>query len=75
MVINSITTIYFSPTGTTKKTITSIIKGMGIVCNDRIDLTFSKVRNTVNPQVDGDIVLSGVPVFMKKQSLKWYIHF
>ena len=33
MVINSITTIYFSPTGTTKKIINSIIKGIGIVNN------------------------------------------
>lgn len=30
MIINSETIIYFSPTGTTKKVVNSIIKGMGI---------------------------------------------
>ena len=33
MLISSVTTIYFSPTGTTKKIINSIVKGMGIVNN------------------------------------------
>lgn len=63
MMISSATIIYFSPTGTTKKIITSIVKGMGIVCNNPIDLTFPKVRNTIAPQIDGDIVVIGVPVY------------
>jgi len=66
MVVNSITTIYFSPTGTTKKTINSIIKGMGIFNNEIIDLTLPKVRNAGIPLINGDIVLIGVPVYEEK---------
>ena len=66
MVINSVTTIYFSPTGTTKKIINSIVKGMGIVNNKIIDLTLPKVREAAVPLIDGDIVLIGVPVYEEK---------
>jgi len=66
MLIDSATIIYFSPTGTTKKIINSIIKGMGIVNNEIIDLTLPKVRNTSVPLINGDIVLIGVPVYEEK---------
>lgn len=63
MIINSATIIYFSPTGTTKKIINSIIKGMGVVNNEIIDLTLPKVREAGVPLIHGDIVLIGVPVY------------
>jgi len=63
MIVSSATIIYFSPTGTTKKIINSIIKGMGIVNNEIIDLTLPKVREAGVPLIDGDIVLIGVPVY------------
>lgn len=63
MIVSSATIIYFSPTGTTKKIINSIIKGMGIVSNEKIDLTLPKVREAGVPLIDGDIVLIGVPVY------------
>jgi len=66
MLISSVTTIYFSPTGTTKKIINSIVKGMGIVNNKIIDLTLPKVREAGIPVIDGDIVLIGVPVYEEK---------
>ncbi|MBW6411886.1 EFR1 family ferrodoxin [Clostridium weizhouense] len=66
MLISSVTTIYFSPTGTTKKIITSIVKGMGIVNNKKIDLTLPKIREASAPLIDGDIVLIGVPVYEEK---------
>lgn len=66
MLISSVTTIYFSPTGTTKKIINSIVKGMGIVNNKIIDLTLPKVREDDVPFIDGDIVLIGVPVYEEK---------
>lgn len=66
MLISSVTTIYFSPTGTTKKIINSIVKGMGIVNNRIIDLTLPKVREENIPLIDGDIVLIGVPVYEEK---------
>ena len=66
MLISSVTTIYFSPTGKTKKIINSIVKGMGIVNNKIIDLTLPKVREAGIPVIDGDIVLIGVPVYEEK---------
>lgn len=66
MIINSATIIYFSPTGTTKKIINSIVRGMDIICSNLFDLTSSKVRNAAAPQIDGDIVLIGVPVYEER---------
>jgi Heterodisulfide reductase, subunit A and related polyferredoxins len=66
MIISSVTSIYFSPTGTTKKIINSIIKGMGTVDNQIIDLTLPKARAAGIPLIDGDIVLIGVPVYEEK---------
>jgi len=66
MLISSVTTIYFSPTGTTKKIINSIVKGMAIVNNKIIDLTLPKVREAGIPVIDGDIVLIGVPIYEEK---------
>ena len=66
MLISSVTTIYFSPTGTTKKIINSVVKGMGIVNNQIIDLTLPKVREAGVPLIDGDIVLIGVAVYEEK---------
>ncbi|MFL0165848.1 EFR1 family ferrodoxin [Candidatus Clostridium helianthi] len=67
MLINSVTTIYFSPTGTTKKIINSIVKGMGIVNDKIVDLTLPKARRDDGiPLIDGEIVLIGVPVYEEK---------
>jgi flavodoxin/ferredoxin len=66
MLISSVTTIYFSPTGTTQKIVNSIVKGMKIVNNQIIDLTQPKVRDSAVPAIDGDIVLIGVPVYEEK---------
>lgn len=63
MIINSATIIYFSPTGTTKKVINSIIRGMGIASVNTIDLTSYKTRNSVILPIEDDIVLIGVPVY------------
>ncbi|EKQ51492.1 MULTISPECIES: EFR1 family ferrodoxin [unclassified Clostridium] len=66
MIISSVTSIYFSPTGTTKKVINSITKGMGKVNNTIINLTNLNVRSNLNPVIDSDIVLIGVPVYEEK---------
>ncbi|MGL5353020.1 MAG: EFR1 family ferrodoxin [Clostridium sp.] len=66
MVINSITTIYFSPTGTTKKIINSMVKGIGVVNSTVIDLTLPSGRKDNNVSIDGDIVIIGVPVYEEK---------
>lgn len=66
MIINSSTSIYFSPTGTTKKIINAIVKGIGTTNNTSIDLTSSDVRNVLSPSIKGDIVIIGVPVYEEK---------
>lgn len=63
MVINSVTSIYFSPTGTTKKVINAIVKGMDIINNASIDLTCYDTRNGSIPIISEDIILIGVPVY------------
>lgn len=63
MIINSTDIIYFSPTGTTKKILNSIVKGIGTEANKIIDLTFPNVRNEAMPSIEGDIALIGVPVY------------
>jgi len=66
MIINSATAIYFSPTGTTKKIINSIIKGMGISDTNPVDLTSYEVRNSEPPLIHEDIVIIGVPVYEER---------
>lgn len=66
MIISSATSMYFSPTGTTKKIINTIVKGMGTTNNTSIDLTCSNARNTFCPLIEGDIVIIGVPVYEER---------
>ncbi|RII35523.1 4Fe-4S ferredoxin [Clostridium chromiireducens] len=66
MKLNSATSIYFSPTGTTKKVISSILKGMCISSNTTIDMTKPSIRNDLSPAIEGDIVIIGVPVYEEK---------
>lgn len=66
MVITSVTSIYFSPTGTTKKVIDAIVKGMRTTINTSINLTLSDVRNVLSPYINGDIVIIGVPVYEER---------
>lgn len=74
MVIKSATAIYFSPTGTTKKIINSIIKGMGLSKNTvSVDLTDTKVRDSEAFGIDGDVAIIngdifiiGVPVYEER---------
>lgn len=66
MIIKSVTSIYFSPTGTTKNIIYSIINGMGIIENISINLTDHKIRDTAAPIINGDIVIIGVPVYEER---------
>lgn len=66
MKISSATIVYFSPTGTTKKIMNSIAKGMEIAVYNTIDLTSPKVRNATAPLIHGDIALIGVPVYEER---------
>lgn len=63
MLINSVTAVYFSPTGTTKKIMNAIINGMGAEDNEIIDITLPQARKKEISLIKGDIVLIGVPVY------------
>ncbi len=63
MVIESVTGIYFSPTGTTKKIMDAIIKAMKLDKVEFIDLTLPKVRDEIKIGISNDIALIGVPVY------------
>ncbi|HEX2954102.1 MAG TPA: EFR1 family ferrodoxin [Bacillota bacterium] len=62
MVIKSVTTVYFSPTGTTKKIIKAVVKGLG-VSDNTIDLTSPQVRESGPQVIAGDMAVIGVPVY------------
>lgn len=66
MIINSVTAIYFSPTGTTKKIINSIVKGMDIEISENINLTKPNVRKENMYNINGDMVILGVPVYEER---------
>jgi len=60
--LNRIKTIYFSPTGTTKRVIKSISMGLGKV-DKEYDITLEKNRkNPIEFNID-DLVIFGVPVY------------
>lgn len=63
MKINSATTIFFSPTGTTKKIINTVIEGIEIDNVSEINITKPIIRNAKSPIIQSDIVLIGVPVY------------
>lgn len=66
MIINSVTSIYFSPTGTTKKIVDGIIIGMGLDKVRVVDLTLPRARKSSIGEINDDIVLIGVPVYEDK---------
>lgn len=59
--------MYFSPTGTTKKIVSSVANlvsiSAGVVVSDSIDFTLPAVRNNRVAFADGDVVIVGVPVY------------
>ncbi|HMK48075.1 MAG TPA: EFR1 family ferrodoxin [Methanocella sp.] len=65
MDVQTITSIIFSPTGATRKTVGSIVEGTGIAHNVTIDLTSRNVRDSTPPPVEGDLIVIGVPVYAK----------
>lgn len=66
MIINSATIAYFSPTGTTKKILYQIVKGMGIENIKDINLTLPRIRTSISPLIINDILIIGVPVYEER---------
>jgi ferredoxin len=62
-------TVYFSPTGTTRKILSTIEEHTGLPAASQIDLTPPKQRESFNGKVQGDLILVGAPVY--GGSLPW----
>ncbi len=58
--------IYFSTTGTTKKILDGICKGLNIEEPHTLDLTVPRVRNLQRIDIEEDIVIIGVPVYEER---------
>lgn len=66
MIINSAAVIYFSPTGTTKKILNSILSGLEVYNPRFINITMPSVRDAELAEITEDIVLIGVPVYEER---------
>ena len=61
--VNSVQCLYFSPTGSTKKIAKTVAKGTGIPVTAPISITTPQERESFTGQVDGDLLIVGVPVY------------
>ena len=52
--------LYFSPTGNTRKVVDTILKGTGIEVAKPIDITLHRQRESWSGTVDGDLVIIGL---------------
>jgi ferredoxin len=58
-----IQSLYFSPTGTTRKILSTIEGHTGVPSVSQIDLTPLKQRESFTGKVQGDVILVGAPVY------------
>ena len=61
--VKAVQSLYFSPTGTTKRVLSTISENMGIPSMQPIDITLPKPRESFNGEVQGDLLLVGSPVY------------
>jgi len=55
--------IYFSPTGSTKKISETVAEGTGLRLLPAVDITTPSKRRSWSGQVEGDVLVVGVPVY------------
>lgn len=70
MVMNSVRLLYFSPTGTTRKVLEAIAKGLGVDKPKHIDLTSPGTRTGRGRKIQGGLTIIGVPVYTGRVSLE-----
>ena len=63
MVIKQIKLVYFSPTGTTRKVLESIAKGIAVEDVEHIDLTLPGGAQQKIPPFSDELVIIGAPVY------------
>lgn len=61
--VKKIQSLYFSPTGNTRKILEAISEGIGLPTIKDIDLTLPKQRETWSDTTEGDLIIVGVPVY------------
>jgi ferredoxin len=61
--VRSVQCLYFSPTGNTRKIVETIVNGTGLPAVDPISITTPLERDSFSGQVDGDLLIVGVPVY------------
>jgi ferredoxin len=61
--VNNVQCLYFSPTGSTHKIVETIAEGTGIPVASPISITTPRERASFSGQIDGDLVIVGVPVY------------
>ena len=61
--VSSVQCLYFSPTGSTRKIVETIAKGMGVHIKTPISITTPQERDSFSGQVEGDLLIVGVPVY------------
>ena len=70
MVMNSVRLLYFSPTGTTRKVLEAIAKGLGVDKPKHIDLTSPGTRTGRGRKIQGGLTIIGVPVYTGRVALE-----
>jgi ferredoxin len=61
--LKRIQSLYFSPTGNTKKIVEAVTRGTGLLQATPIELTLPKQRDAWNGKIEGDLMIIGVPVY------------
>jgi ferredoxin len=64
--VNSVQCLYFSPTGSTRKIVETIAKGVEVPVKTSISITTPQEREVFKGQVEGDLLIVGVPVYTGK---------
>ncbi|MHA1734116.1 MAG: 4Fe-4S binding protein [Promethearchaeota archaeon] len=66
MEVESVTSVFFSPTGTTRRVLGAVVVGLGAGEVQEVDLTTPKLRAAGTPELSGDLVVVGVPVYEER---------
>ena len=61
--IETVQCVYFSPTGTTRRTVEAIAEGTGLRIANPINLTLPAPREVFDGSTTGDLLIVGVPVY------------
>ena len=64
--VSRVQCLYFSPTGSTRKVVETVAKGTGLPAVGPISITTPLERDSFFGQVDGDLLIVGVPVYAGK---------